>query len=50
MLDHLMDGLRFQISDDPVEAPESVSSALALIGRVTGTDWFLARSRIRPTS
>lgn len=59
-LDHLMDGLRFQTSDDdvlddPVEAPESISSALTLIGRVTetdlATDWFLARhSRIRPTS
>ncbi|WP_329083825.1 DUF6461 domain-containing protein [Streptosporangium sp. NBC_01469] len=58
--DHLMDGLRFQISDDdvlddPVEYPESVSSALALIGRVTetdiATDWFLARHlRIRPAS
>ncbi|MEU8379694.1 DUF6461 domain-containing protein [Streptosporangium sp. NPDC048865] len=57
-LDHLMDGLRFQTSDDdvlddPVEGPESVSSALALIGRFTetdiATDWFLARhSRIRP--
>ncbi|MEV0200187.1 DUF6461 domain-containing protein [Nonomuraea sp. NPDC050691] len=59
-LDHLMDGLRFQISDDdvldnPVEDPESISSALALIGRITETDiaadWFLAQhSRIRPTS
>lgn len=59
-LDHLMDGLRFQISDDdvldnPVEDPESISSALALIGRITetdiATDWFLAQhSRIRPTS
>jgi hypothetical protein len=60
VLDHLMDGLRFQVSDDDVlddfvEAPESVSSALALIGRFTetdiATDWFLAQhSRIRPTS
>jgi hypothetical protein len=59
-LDHLMDGLRFQISDDdvrdnPVEHPESISSALALIGRITetdiATDWFLAQhSRIKPTS
>ncbi|MDA0637520.1 DUF6461 domain-containing protein [Nonomuraea sp. MCN248] len=59
-LDHLMDGLRFQISgddvlDDLVEPPESISSALALIGRVTGTDlaadWFLARhSRYSPAS
>ncbi|MFI6707736.1 hypothetical protein ACIBF7_14940 [Nonomuraea sp. NPDC050478] len=47
--------LRFEITDDnvdPVEADESVSSALALIGRITGTDlatdWFQARhSRIR---
>ncbi|TXK40060.1 DUF6461 domain-containing protein [Nonomuraea sp. C10] len=54
-LDHLMDGLRFEITDDnvdPVEAHESVSSALALIGRITETDlatgWFQARhSRIR---
>ncbi|MBG0831536.1 hypothetical protein HS041_27760 [Planomonospora sp. ID67723] len=53
-LDHLMDGLRFQVTDDdvdPVEADESVSSALALIGRITetdiATDWFQARhSRI----
>ncbi|MEV4379244.1 DUF6461 domain-containing protein [Streptosporangium sp. NPDC049644] len=59
-LDHLMDGLRFQISDDDVfdnlvEDPESISSALALIGRITETDiaadWFLAQhSCIRPTS
>jgi hypothetical protein len=59
-LDHLTDGLRFQIteSDNPedrVESPESISSALALIGRFTETniaaDWFLAQhSRIRPTS
>ena len=59
-LDHLMDGLRFQISDDDVlddrvEHMESVSSALALIGRCTQTDiaadWFLAQhSRIKPTS
>ncbi|MEV4161796.1 DUF6461 domain-containing protein [Nonomuraea dietziae] len=59
-LDHLMDGLRFEISDDdvldnPVEDPESISSALELIGRVTetdiATDWFLAQhSRIGPTS
>ncbi|GAB2959068.1 hypothetical protein ACFMQL_11365 [Nonomuraea fastidiosa] len=42
--------------DDPdelVEIDESVSSALALIGRVTGTDvaadWFQARhSRVEP--
>ncbi|GGL50131.1 DUF6461 domain-containing protein [Planomonospora parontospora] len=57
-LDHLMDGLRFQITDDdvdPVEADESVSSALALIGRITetdiATDWFQARhSRISDPS
>ncbi|MER6171149.1 DUF6461 domain-containing protein [Streptosporangium sp. NPDC001681] len=59
-LDHLMDGLRFQINDDGVlddrvEQDESISSALALIGRITetdiATDWFQARhSRIRPTS
>jgi hypothetical protein len=59
-LDHLMDGLRFQISDDdvldnPVEDPESISSALALIGRITetdiATDWFLAQHlRIGRTS
>ncbi|GII77583.1 hypothetical protein Sru01_25650 [Sphaerisporangium rufum] len=58
-LDHLMDGLRFQISEfggpDAVEPDESISSALALIGRITetdiATDWFQARhSRIRPTS
>ncbi|MEU4538153.1 DUF6461 domain-containing protein [Streptosporangium sp. NPDC023825] len=55
-LDHLMDGLRFQITDDGVldnlvEGPESISSTLALIGRITETDiaadWFQARhSRI----
>ncbi|MGV9776246.1 DUF6461 domain-containing protein [Streptosporangium sp. NPDC003464] len=53
-LDRLMEGLRFQVTDDdvdPVEADESVSSALALIGRITETDiaadWFQARhSRI----
>ncbi|MEV8630903.1 DUF6461 domain-containing protein [Streptosporangium sp. NPDC051023] len=59
-LDHLMGGLRFQISaddvfDDRVDREESVSSALALIGRFTGTDiatdWFEAQhSCIRPTS
>ncbi|MEV4747964.1 DUF6461 domain-containing protein [Streptosporangium sp. NPDC049248] len=59
-LDHLMDGLRFQISaddvfDDRVDREESVSSALALIGRFTGTDiaadWFEAQhSCISPTS
>ncbi|SFJ46771.1 hypothetical protein SAMN05216275_10974 [Streptosporangium canum] len=59
-LDHLMDGLRFQITDggvldDCVEQYESISSALALIGRITetdiATDWFQARhSRIRPVS
>ncbi|MEU4235269.1 DUF6461 domain-containing protein [Nonomuraea sp. NPDC026600] len=59
-LDHLMDGLRFQISaddvfDDRVDREESVSSALTLIGRFTGTDiatdWFEAQhSCIRPTS
>jgi hypothetical protein len=42
-LDHLMDGLRFQIitesdnPDDLVEIDESISSALALIGRITET-------------
>jgi hypothetical protein len=60
VLDHLMDGLRFQINDgdvldNPVEDPESISSALALIGRITetdiATDWFLTQhARIRPTS
>ncbi|MGW4964786.1 DUF6461 domain-containing protein [Nonomuraea sp. NPDC004186] len=59
-LDHLMDGLRFQISDDDVlddrvEEMESISSALALIGRITetdiATDSFLAQhSCMRPTS
>ncbi|MER5426871.1 DUF6461 domain-containing protein [Streptosporangium roseum] len=59
-LDHLMDGLRFQITDggvldDPVEQDESISSALALIGRITETDiaaeWLQARhSRIGSTS
>jgi uncharacterized protein DUF6461 len=59
-LDHLMDGLRFQVSaddvfDDRVDREESVSSALALIGRFTGTDvatdWFQAQhSCIRPIS
>jgi hypothetical protein len=57
-LDHLMDGLRFQISDpdvleNRVEVDESVSSALALIGRITETDmaadWFEAlHSRVDP--
>ncbi|MEV4566315.1 DUF6461 domain-containing protein [Nonomuraea sp. NPDC049419] len=58
-LDHLMDGLRFTITDDDVrgddrvEDPESITSALTLIGRFTGTDiaadWILARhSRMRP--
>jgi hypothetical protein len=39
-LDHLMDGLRFQVSgdDNPVEEGESISSILALIGRITETD------------
>ncbi|MEU1730226.1 DUF6461 domain-containing protein [Streptosporangium sp. NPDC020145] len=56
-LDRLTDGLRFQIDteaenpDDLVEVEESISSALALIGRVTETDmaadWFQAwHSRI----
>lgn len=59
-LDRLMEGLRFQLSaddvlDDRVDSEESVSSALAVIGRFTETDmaadWFLARhSGIRPTS
>ncbi|MFI6817567.1 DUF6461 domain-containing protein [Nonomuraea sp. NPDC050328] len=59
-LDHLMAGLRFQLNegdglDDRVEDPESISSALALIGRITetdlATDWFLAQhSRFRPAS
>ena len=58
--DHLMDGLRFQIvtesctPDERVDVDESISSALALIGRITGTDiatdWFLAQhSRLRPS-
>ncbi|MEU6411866.1 hypothetical protein [Microbispora sp. NPDC046933] len=56
----LMEGLRFEISgpdvhENPVEPDESISSALALIGRVTGTDmaadWLEApHSRIRPIS
>jgi hypothetical protein len=56
-LDHLMEGLRFQISgdevnEDRVESDESINSALALIGRVTQTDmaadWFEAQhSRMR---
>ncbi|MEO3891329.1 DUF6461 domain-containing protein [Nonomuraea sp. B5E05] len=55
-LDHLMDGLRFRISDDDildsrVDREESISSALALIGRITetdiATDWLEAQhSRI----
>ncbi|PZG41224.1 hypothetical protein C1I98_21620 [Spongiactinospora gelatinilytica] len=59
-LDHLMTGLRFQLSedggrDDWVEEDESVSSALALIGRYTGTDiatdWIQARhSSLRPAT
>ncbi|WP_084964048.1 DUF6461 domain-containing protein [Thermoactinospora rubra] len=56
-LDHLMDGLRFQDSEDDslVEEDEIISSALALIGRVTGTDiaadWIEAtHSRIGTTS
>ncbi|RBQ18655.1 hypothetical protein DP939_19420 [Spongiactinospora rosea] len=59
-LDHLMAGLRFQLSeeggpDDRVEQDESVSSALALIGRHTGTDiatdWIQARhSAFRPAA
>ncbi len=58
-LDHLMDGLRFEISGDDVlenrvEEDESISSALALIGRITetdiATDWFQAQhSRIGST-
>ncbi|MFI6509843.1 hypothetical protein ACIBCT_19750 [Streptosporangium sp. NPDC050855] len=48
-LDHLMDGLRFQISpddvfDDRVDREKSVSSALTLIGRFTGTDIATDRS------
>ncbi|MEU4549406.1 DUF6461 domain-containing protein [Nonomuraea dietziae] len=56
-LDHLMDGLRFQVSgdDNPVEEDESISSTLALIGRITETDmaadWLEAvHSRIGLTS
>lgn len=59
-LDHMMEGLRFEISgpevqENPVEPDESISSALALIGRITGTDmaadWIEAlHSRIRPTA
>lgn len=56
-----MDGLRFQIitesdnPDDLVEIDESISSALALIGRFTetdmATDWFQAQhSRVKPAS
>ncbi|MGI5268325.1 DUF6461 domain-containing protein [Nonomuraea sp. CA-218870] len=51
-LDPLMEGLAFRSGDDETE---SISSALALIGRLTrtdiATDWFLAQhSRIRPLS
>ncbi|MFC7381641.1 DUF6461 domain-containing protein [Sphaerisporangium rhizosphaerae] len=59
-LDHLMEGLRFQISgdeptDDRVDSDESLASALELIGRVTRTDiaadWFEAQhSRMRSMS
>ncbi|MFI7058350.1 DUF6461 domain-containing protein [Streptosporangium canum] len=57
-LDQLMEGLRFQIADDDVdsvEADEGVSSALALIGRITetdiATDWLQTRhSRISDRS
>ncbi|MET9338915.1 hypothetical protein [Nonomuraea sp. NPDC003804] len=55
-LDHLMDGLRFQVSgdDNPAEEDESISSMLALIGRITETDmaadWLEAvHSRIELT-
>ncbi|MEV4094330.1 DUF6461 domain-containing protein [Streptosporangium saharense] len=56
-LDHLMEGLRFQLNDpddpatpgnpeDLVEHDESISSTLTLIGRLTetdiATDWFEA--------
>ncbi|WP_433348538.1 DUF6461 domain-containing protein [Microtetraspora malaysiensis] len=59
-LDHMMEGLRFELSgpevhENYVDTDESISSALALIGRVTETDmaadWFEAlHSRVRPTS
>lgn len=47
------DGMQCDDPDELVEIDESVSSALALIGRVTGTDvaadWFQARhSRVEP--
>jgi hypothetical protein len=50
-LDHLIGGLRFGISgpkvdDDPVEPDECISSALALIGRITGAD--IADDWLRP--
>lgn len=58
-LDHLMTGLRFQLTvddnvPDPVDVPESITSALTLIGRLIktdiATDWFQARhSRFSPT-
>ncbi|GLX96526.1 hypothetical protein Hesp01_44760 [Herbidospora sp. NBRC 101105] len=56
-LDHLMEGLRFEVNVEGdretwVEMDESISSALQLIARLTGTDmaadWFEARhSRMR---
>ncbi|WP_352231825.1 DUF6461 domain-containing protein [Microtetraspora sp. NBRC 16547] len=59
-LDRMMEGLRFEISgpevhENHVEPDESISSALALIGRVTETDmaadWFeVLHSRVRGTS
>jgi hypothetical protein len=59
-LDHLMHGLRFHLSpdevlDNRVDREESISSALALIGRITetdiATDWFQApHSHIGRTS
>ncbi|WP_433376944.1 DUF6461 domain-containing protein [Streptosporangium sp. CA-115845] len=59
-LDRMMEGLRFEVSgpevhENHVEPPESISSALALIGRVTETnmaaDWFEAlHSRLSPIS
>ncbi|MFC4533480.1 DUF6461 domain-containing protein [Sphaerisporangium dianthi] len=60
VLDRMMEGLRFEVvgpevQEDFVDVDESIGSALALIGRVTGTDmaadWIeVSHSRIRGTS
>ena len=47
-LDHLMAGLRFgEVEGDCVDVDGSISSALALIGRITGTDMAADWSRAR---